>query len=123
MLSDIAKSKFFTKVGIAALFLILILLGKELKKRYEINHEIQNLRNEIANLDAKNQETLNLINYFKTREFQERQARTLLGLQKPGEFAVALPFQETAASGDETSQKSQSSNLKKWWGYFFHAPR
>lgn len=119
MFGEIIRTKFFARVGIAAVVLLLVFLGKELKKRYEINREIQNLQNEIASLENKNQETLELINYFKTREFQERQARSLLNLQKPGEFAVALPFQETVASANEGPGESRSFSLKKWWEYFF----
>lgn len=111
------------RAATVALVLLVIFLGKELKKRYEINKEIENLQNEIASLENKNQETSELMNYFKTREFQERQARSLLNLQKPGEFAVALPFQETAASTNEGRKESRSSNLKKWWEYFFGASR
>lgn len=123
MFGEIIRLKFFAKIGVAALVLLLVFLGKELMKRHEINKEIQNLQNEIASHENKNRETLELINYFKTREFQERQARSLLNLQKPGEFAVALPFQETAAGADENAQEIGSSNLKKWWEYFFGASR
>ena len=123
MFSEILRSKFFARIGAIALVLLLIFLGRELKKRYDISREIQSLQNEILSLEVKNQQTQELINYFKTREFQERQARSLLNLQKPGEFAAVLPFQDTAASADEGLNESQSSNLKKWWEYFFNASR
>lgn len=120
---EIFKSRFFMGTVAVALVLLVIFLGKELKKRYEIRKEIQNLQQEIASLETKNQETSQLINYFKTREFQERQARSLLNLQKPGEFVVALPFQEEEDNVGTELNKPLKSNLQKWWEYFFNASR
>lgn len=117
------KSKFVLALSVIGLFFILYSLGQQLYKRYQILSEIARMRAEIASYQTKNDEMLKLINYFKTPEYQERQARSLLNLQKPGEFAVALPpslAQEPAATGQTAGQK-KSSNLQQWWDYFFGA--
>ena len=119
MLGTLLKSKFFRGLLAITLFLVLAFLGKELKARYELRKEIRELETQIKNLEGKNQETKLLIDYLKTQEFQERQARSLLNLQKPGEFAVALPFQEKSTSTELESAHDQRSNFAKWWDYFF----
>jgi cell division protein FtsB len=119
MTFDFFHSKFFTGVAVVALVLIVLFLGKEFKKGYEINREIAALHREIVDMEAENRQSLELINYFKTTEYQERQARLLLNLQKPGELVVALPFQESQPLANESAREAGSSNLKMWWEYFF----
>ena len=87
------KSKFFSGGALLVLLLTVYLVGREVNKKYQIRREIQSLQTDIQEHQSKNEELLKLIDYLKTREYQERQARTLLNLQKPGEFAVALPPQ------------------------------
>lgn len=120
MLSEIFRSKIFKLFALVVLVLVLTYLGKELQKRYRINQEIKKLEDEIAALETKNKDTLELINYFKTNEFQERQARSLLNLQKEGEFVVALPFQDELADLSGGLSTSTRSNFQKWWDYFFN---
>ncbi len=115
------KSKFFSGGALLVLLLTVYLVGREVNKKYQIRREIQSLQTDIQEHQSKNEELLKLIDYLKTREYQERQARTLLNLQKPGEFAVALPPQpeeqlEAQAGRPETDLKS---NLRLWWDYFF----
>lgn len=98
--------------------MIVFFFGKELKKRYEITREINELQEQIKSLERTNKDSAELVKYLKTIEYQERQARSLLGLQKQGEFAVNLPFQEVENATTETTK--QESNFRKWWNYFFH---
>ncbi len=103
------------------LVVTVIYLSQELYKRYQINQEIAGLQREITRLEGKNKEILGLIDYFKTREYKERQARSLLNLQKPGEFAVALPpsTEESAPAATSGGKEAKESNLKQWRRYFF----
>ena len=113
------KSKLFLfSVGLL-LVVTLFFIGKQLKKRLEVEREIANLQNQIASLEGRNREVTQMINYFKTREYKERQARSLLNLQKPGEFAVALPPQKDDTAETQSSTPPQESNLMKWWQYWF----
>ena len=118
---NIFRSRFFIVAGTIALLLFLVFLGRELNKKYQINKEVKNLEKEIAEIEARNEEIAQLIDYLNTPEYKERQARSLLNLQKPGEFAVALPLhpeeQEQGALDDQS--KRQASNFQKWWNYFF----
>ena len=125
MLRDYLKSKTFFVIGLALLALMGYLLSKELNRRYRISREITGLEQEIARFDNQNEELSRLIDYLQTPEYQERQARPLLNLQKPGEFAVALPPAPEDEPGfvdhDDDSQPL-SPNYRLWWNYFF-APK
>ena len=114
------KSKAVTYLGIALILLVLFYLGKQWHKKYLIDKEITALHQQISDLEGKNEEILNLITYFETTEFKERQARSLLNLQKPGEYAVALPGDEGAAASQQEAQEKHESNFKLWWNYFFN---
>lgn len=116
---EFLRSKFFILVAVFALLMVSILLGNQLYRRYQTNQEIAGLENEIAKLESSNQDILKLINYFKTPEFRERQARSLLNLQKPGEFAVALPVNEEEKDTSSGVKADPKSNFIKWWEYFF----
>lgn len=100
--------------------MLIFFLVSELKKKYEINQEIRSLQREIVDLESKNQEIKELIQYFKTSEYRERQARSLLNLQKPGEFAVVLPpLPEENLAATSSRENSLEKNWKQWWNYFF----
>lgn len=120
MLSDLVKSKSFILIAILLLALVSVVLSKELRRKYEVSREIKKLEQDIAQFEQKNQDVLELINYLKTPEYRERQARSLLKLQKPGEFAVALlPANEETPAQEEGGAKNGGSNFGKWWNYFF----
>lgn len=118
---NILKSRWFVWGGAVVLFSTMVFLGKEFQKKYQIRAEIRQLEEETATLESKNLELLEFVNYFKTSEYKERQARAILGLQKPGEFVVALPADEenTSTSLESGRGEDRDSNLKKWLKYFF----
>ena len=53
-------------------------------RKAEVSKQIQGLRSDIRSLESRNEQLARLIDYFKTDEFKEREARLRLGLQKPG---------------------------------------
>ncbi len=105
------------------LILFISFLGRGLYKTYQVKQDVRSLEREIASVEGENQELLELIGYLKTPEYKERQARSVLNLQKPGEIAVALPGGETQSPARENSkvsgEENSESNWKKWWKYFF----
>jgi cell division protein FtsB len=135
-------------LGSRAMFFILLFLlvtisyavGKEYLRRHKINEEIASLNEQISKLQKKNNDLGDLITYFNTEFFAEKEARTKLNLQKPGERVMVITGENnTAASaGSETAEpeamadtldtptpaagyaeEDQSSNIIKWWNYFF----
>lgn len=122
MAASFLKSKLFVFFGVAALFLSLSFLGKELYKKYQVRQEVHALEQEIEKMNRQNQDLTELIGFLKTPEYRERQARSVLNLQKPGEIAVALPQRGENKPEEQVGEavnSSTDSNLKKWWDYFF----
>ena len=125
MFRDYLKSKTFFVIGLVLVVLMGYLLSKELNRRYRISREIEGLEQEIARFDNQNEELSRLVDYLQTPEYQERQARPLLNLQKSGEFAVALPpapEDEPGFVDPVDNSRLPSTNYQLWWNYFF-APK
>ncbi|MBI4407836.1 MAG: septum formation initiator family protein [Candidatus Kerfeldbacteria bacterium] len=102
-----------------------IALTKELIRKVQIHRQIEDLETEIASLEAHNGELNQMVAYFNSSSFQEKEARTKLGLSAPGETMVVLPDDTTvslAADGstlDTRSTVDQRTNTQKWQDYFF----
>jgi cell division protein FtsB len=116
-------SRIFIWGGMVVLVFILFSLGKAALKKHEVDTEIQKLQTQVSSLQNQDTELSGLIQYFKTQNFQERQAREDLGLKKPGETIVAIASTNATDapvfSDSAQSNTSQISNPKKWWNYFF----
>lgn len=120
----IIHSRIIVIGGIAVLILILLAIGKEIVRRYEINKEISSLGKQISSLEERNLELSNLIEYFHAASYQEKEARLKLGLQKAEESQVIIPSEELSspedqAKGETGSEQIILSNPQKWWNYFF----
>lgn len=118
MMGRLFKSKFAAVIGTGLLLLTIFYLARQIYKKRQIDAIVAGLEAEISKVEGKNKDMLELINYYKTSSYKEKQARSLLGLQKEGEFVVALPKNQDNAEG-EVKPADQKSNLKKWWEYFF----
>ena len=123
-LKRLLKSKLLITLEVVILFLLSIALAKEIIRNYQIESEIDALKNEIESLEKENLELADLIQYFKTETFKEEQAKSRLGMMKEGEKVVALPrtegISEYSEEEDYVSDSSKLvSNPQKWWDYFF----
>ncbi|MFH0856652.1 MAG: septum formation initiator family protein [bacterium] len=115
------KGIFIVLVGFLCVFLIS--LAKEAYRNYKINKEIKDLRNKIEVLENENMELSSLVNYLKTDNFAEKEARLKLGLKKEGEKVFNI---EKLAGADHPSlnilKSADESNIKKWQKLFFASP-
>jgi len=115
-------------IGVIILVFLSIALGKELLRRYEINREINQLETEISQLEERNLDLDELIEYFNTNSFVEKEAREKLGMQKEGETMVIINNdnqviinnQPVEASGQSVSGSEELTNPQRWWNYFFN---
>lgn len=104
-----------------------VALTKEIIRKIQIHRQIEALETEIASLETHNSELNQLIQYFNSSSFQEKEARTKLGLSAVGETMVVLPEAESTAAGQTTNfidgrstDIDQRSNIQKWQDYFFN---
>lgn len=126
LLSHFLHSRALIIGEIIVLVVLASAVGKEIVRKYQIQHEIAALQTEAQSLENTNQELQQLITYFESDAYAEEQARLKLGLQKPGESVVTVLGAETdvpntaVATADAASAAGQShSNPTRWWSYFF----
>lgn len=89
-----------------------------LNNNYRLQRQVDDaqLNNQITELENQNLELEQL--YYKTDEYIELSARSLMGKSQPGEHLVILP--KVAKSDDSNSQAqivSQKSNFDQWMDF------
>jgi len=131
------SSTSITLIGLLVLVLISLPLIKDIKKRININEEIDTLDQEIVDLGKKNTELKDLISYLNSDQFAEEQARLNLNYKKEGENVTIikdnnLPNMNTGQNNGELNSiynikgfdrdivKKKNNNIKKWFTYFWN---
>jgi cell division protein FtsB len=105
-----------------------LVLVKATYKKHQLDQEISSLKFEIDKLDKKDKEFSDLLDYFNSQNFLEKEAKDKLNLKEEGEKVVMVP--ETAISQEifgqsnenmpkEGSEIKPENNFIKWWKYFF----
>lgn len=116
-----SENHFSAKALFWILFLVLILTAfaiyKQLNRQKNIDFSNQKINSETANLAAQNKELEQLIAYFNSSEFIEKEAREKLNMAKPGEKTLVITKEENTSLNN--TMQNQSSTLIKWWQYFF----
>ncbi|OGI26656.1 MAG: hypothetical protein A2359_00885 [Candidatus Moranbacteria bacterium RIFOXYB1_FULL_43_19] len=120
-------SGLFFVAGLGILVMIGISLGKETYRKNQIQKEIETLQAEIDKVGQENSDLANLISYLSSQEFQEKEAREKLNLQKEDEKMVVLRkdaasqnFQEPDEKGEITKESEERvPNWRKWLDLFF----
>ena len=126
----ILSSKILLVLSVAILIFFSINLFKEFINRQDLTKETDSLQTEINGLQKKNQELSNLINYFQSLDYVEKEARTKLNLRKPGEKIIVVPGSDSSTAPQPQlqptvdnlavySSSDNSNNPSRWWNYFF----
>jgi len=119
----------FFLAGLAVLVLIGISLGKEVYRKRQIQKEIDGLQSQISQMGQQNGDMENLISYLSSTDFQEKEAREKLNLQKGDEKMIVLRKDvvpadsqpQVNAAAPQAPPEDNSPNWQKWWKYFFAA--
>ncbi len=99
--------------------------GEYIRNR-EAQQEVDRLKAQADELEAKNTEIADLGKKFSTSEMLEREARLKLNLRKPGEEVVVVQAGPGGSgAGNPVPARASGkapppSNLARWWQYFFH---
>ena len=120
-------SGMFFLAGLVVLVLIGISLGKEVYRKRQIQKEIDGLQAQISQMGQQNGDMENLISYLSSTDFQEKQAREKLNLQKSDEKMIVLRKDvvqpdsqpQNTAVNPQAPPEDNSPNWQKWWKYFF----
>lgn len=120
-------SGIFFLAGLTVLVFIGMSLGKETYRKRQIKKEIEGLQAEIAKIDRENSDMQNLISYLSSQEFQEKEAREKLNLQKENEKMIVLRKNLEQQKENRTENREpdaqniedNSPNWQKWLKFFF----
>jgi len=120
-------SGLFFIAGVGILVWIGLSLGKEAYRKRQIQNEIGGLQKQIEQMKQDNSDLTNLVSYLSTSQFQEKEARTKLDLQKNDEKMIVLrksldpQLKNSGASQDSNQivEAPNAPNWQKWLGFFF----
>ena len=118
----LSKQTLSSKFTIAGLLLLALVLGnlkyKQWHSHQEIEKQKQRLETQANELQKKNDELNQSLQYLNSPGFKERLAREQLGLKKEGEQVYSFTNGPQVA-GQQIMVPDNKSNVEKWWDYFF----
>lgn len=111
--------------NLAVLLVVGVATIRESYRGWTVDNEISNLEQKAQDLEGRKSQLGVLASQMQDQSFIERQARTKLGLQKPGEHVVILEgvaatrtsWQIDVVTPPADASKTES-NPRRWWRYF-----
>ena len=128
--SKILNSKIIFFLAISFVIYLSFSLSQKLTIKKESSERVAEIRGEIQELAEKEAKLLKLQDYYNSEDFLQKEARRILGYQKPGEEVyVLIPQKGTIEQIEEKKEfvilekeevsSKNLSNPQKWWKYFF----
>lgn len=111
-----------------ALFLIVgVSTVRETYREWKVDQEISNMQAQVEALEGKKLKLTDLIQRLNSSDAIDEEARTRLGLRKPGERVIILrgadgetnSWQDSLDFHNTSTQSVSRSNPQKWVSYFF----
>jgi cell division protein FtsB len=109
-----------TLLGVFIAGYLTISLVQTVRNNYHLQQQITGLQQQVTNLQDQRDSLQYQIQYYQTDSFKEKEARSKLGLQAPGEGVVILPHNDSEQSQTQVqsqSTKKHKSNLQQWWDF------
>lgn len=113
---EITNTTVINALGVVVILALVIELGKTITYNYQLDKQVSQLSGQISLLQAQKDELSYQIKYFGTASYQERQARSQLNLQAPGESVVVLPSASPtpAPVASDATKAASKSNFSQW---------
>ena len=119
------QKRFSSTTTIVVLFIVFLLItwaviNNSIKQK-NIVLQTEMLDKEIEELQQQNLELTDLIDYFSSTEYVEKEAREKLNLVKPGEKVVIITHRDKNIIDANNSEEKEQKNFPiiRWWKYFF----
>ena len=117
----VSSQRFLAIIGLVFLVAIIFPLARTYSQRRLVEKEISDVKSQISEFENQNQQLKDLIAYLQSDQSLEEQARLNLNLKKPGEAVVVIEGKSSRTMAPQvTASSTESSNLAKWWQYFFN---
>jgi len=110
----------FFIVGILVLGYLTFLTGRSIYQNWQTNQEIKRLNTDLEALRIESQNLRELIVYYQTQSFKEKEARQKLGLVKPDEKVVIITHEPVPnkVANENLSRQVKKPNYWLWWRFF-----
>jgi len=104
---------------------------RETYREWQVDQEIKHLQAQIEQYEGRKLSLVELLSRLDSAEAMDKEARTRLGLKKPGERVIILQgadgmqasWQDDLALADsEATAPDLRSNPQRWFDYFFPRP-
>lgn len=114
------SQRFLAVIGLVFLVAVMLPLARTYSQKRLVEKEISEVKEQIKQYESDNQQLSELLEYLKSDQSLEEQARLNLNLKKPGEAVVVIENKNAAASAAASAApEKRGGNLAKWWRYFF----
>lgn len=116
------QSRVFNAVLVLIVLYMAFLTGREALANFYQSKQLNKIESDNSYIRQKNQQTVYLLEYYKTDTYAELEARKHLNLKKKGEqMAVAPVDMEVAAIEQEQNDEKREykPNYKKWMDFLF----
>lgn len=113
--------------------LISVSTVRETYQEWKVDQEIQGLQSQVQLLEGKHTTLLDTIQRLQSEDALDREARTHLGMRKPGERVIMVrglsesagyswkeSWPTAASTTASTGQVDSGTNPRRWFRYFFH---
>lgn len=116
-----SNQRFLAIIGLGFLLFLAFPLARTYSQRRIVEREIIEMKKQISDYEAQNQQLKELASYLQSDQSLEEQARVNLNLKKPGEEVIVIEdAKNMAVQSDVADNASEVSNLVKWWQYYFN---
>lgn len=108
----------FNALGAVLIIYLVVVLAQTIKHNYTLGKQIEQLNSQITLLQDQKDQLAYSIQYYNTNSFRDREARSKLGLQLPGENVVIIPRPSpTPPPAGAANASAKRSNLQQWFDF------
>ena len=106
-------------IGTVIVLYLAVVLIQTVQRNYTLGKQIDTLNAQISLLQSQKEQLSYSIQYYSTDSFRDREARSKLGLQLPGENVVIIPRPSPtpSATADDAANAGKRSNFSQWLAF------
>lgn len=120
MVKYLTKSNLGNLIGLAVAAYLLVSLVSVIKRNHDLQLQIGGLNSQLTQLQTQKDELSYEIRYYQSDSFKEKEARSKLGLEQPGENLIILPPHVSAGNAATPTPKAKAkSNPSQWLDFLF----
>ena len=101
-------------IGLLIAVYLCVSLATTLKRNYDLDKQLAAMQTQINQLEDQRQQLAFQLQYYQTGSYQEREAKSKLGLVVPGENEIILPSPTPVVMPKTSAHKARQSNFQQW---------